>query len=446
MKSLFFLACFAASISSASAADKPEPRTITSLAELATATTQSGQNIKMKPGLYRLVDLIPLSSIKERQKRKEWQFFHFSGSDNRFDLTGVTIELDTALRQALNSPIHTDEFLISGGNVEVKGLTITSVGNGTAYAGAVLGVVGRGTTLRNCTIHVQGSSPYGYGDLFGKGGRKHSGVHITGSNTRLLGCKVFTKAYGHAFYMQEDCNDLYFENCHAEGVMRSTTEMLKETNSFATRKNFQTEVKTHAGDFQILPGYMKALSEDGFRTYGQHKNLVLKNCTAKNMRGGFELRTKTAPRLEGCIATGCERAFWVSTGAVVSRCKGDAQYGPLLFVEGDDATVEVELLPSKPTDAKVHELAAIYGKGNKVVIQGSAGKQAREVPILLGYTPPAMGTALSPVGVRDARNVSLRNETMMPVIIGAKAQKCEVRSAGPVKENKGKENVVGGLE
>ena len=37
---------------------------------------------------------------------------------------------------------------------------------------------------------------------------------------------------------------------------------------------------------------MKSLAEDGFRTYGQVKNLTFIHCTAKNMRGGFELRTR----------------------------------------------------------------------------------------------------------------------------------------------------------
>src|SRR4029078_11238055 len=130
----------------------------------------------------------------------------------------LTIELDTALRAALHSPIHTDEFLIKGDNVTLKGLTITSVGDGKENGGAVLGVAGSGTTLRDCTIHVQGSAPYGYGDLFGKGGLKHSGVHIIGSQTKILGCKVFTQSFGHGFYLQEDCNDVHFENCQVEGA------------------------------------------------------------------------------------------------------------------------------------------------------------------------------------------------------------------------------------
>lgn len=419
-------------------AGDPDPVTISSLAELSQKAAESGQKVKMTPGVYRLADYIPLATIRERAKRKEWQFITFSGSDNTFDLTGVTIELDTALRAALRSPIHTDEFLISGSNVTLMGLTITSVGDGKANGGAVLGVVGRGTTLRDCIIHVQGSAPYGYGDLFGKGGMKHSGVHITGSQTTLIGCKIFSRSFGHGFYMQQDCNDIRFEDCHVEGVMRSTDEMLKEINTLASKRNFQTVMKTHVGNYQILPGYMKALGEDAFRTYGQHKNLTLKNCTARNMRGGFELRTKTSPRVENCTALGCERGFWVSSGAVVVHCKGDIQYGPLLFVEGDDATVEMELVPSEANPFTVHEIAAIYGRRNRITITGKDAP-ARDLPILLGYGPPGMGTGLSPVSERDARDVVLRNETSMPVVIGVRAAKCEVTTLGLVRENKGKD-------
>lgn len=412
--------------------------TISSLAELSQKAAESGLEVKMTPGVYRLADYLPLATMRERAQRKEWQFITFSGSNNTFDLTGVTIELDTSLRAALRSPIHTDEFLINGSNVTLRGLTITSVGEGKAIGGAVLGVAGQGTTLRDCTIHVQGSAPYGYGDLFGKGGFKHSGVHITGSQTTLIGCKIFSRSFGHGFYLQEDCNDIRFEDCHVEGVMRSTDEILQETEGIAAKLKFQTVMKTHAGDYQILQGYMKALGEDAFRTYGQHKNLTLKDCTARNMRGGFELRTKTAPRVENCTALGCERGFWVSNGATILQCQGDVQYGPLLFVEGDDATVEVKLVPSEESNFKVHETAAIYGRRNKITITAQ-GEPTRLLPILLGFAPPGMGTGLSPVSERDARDITLRNETSIPVVIGSRAAKCEVTTLGPVKENKGKD-------
>lgn len=412
---------------------------VSSLEELARVAALSDQEVKMTPGVYRLADFIPLGTIEERRKRKQWQFITFSGSRNVFDLTGVTIELDTALRQALRSPIHTDEFLISGVDNTFQGLTITSTGDGRAHGGAVLGVAGEGNTLRGCTIHVEGSSPYGYGDLFGKGGHKHSGVHITGSRSRFIGCKVFTKAFGHAFYLQDDCDDVSFEDCHAEGVMRSTDEMLAETSGMAFERGFIGEVVNRSGTARIQPGYMKALSEDGFRTYHTHRNLSLKNCTAKHMRGGFELRTKTAPRLENCTATGCERGFWVSDGAVVTGCQGDARYGPLLYVEGDKARVEVRLLPDEAEGAMVHAVAAIYGGGNEVRLSGG---RAHPLPILVGFTPPAMGENATAPGERRASALVLVNETTLPVVVGAKAENCRIRTRGPVRENLGRDIVV----
>jgi hypothetical protein len=39
----------------------------------------------------------------------------------------------------------------------------------------------------------------------------------------------------------------------------------------------------------------------------------------------------------------------------------------------------------------------------------------------------------------------LRNETTMPVVIGAKASKCEIFTNGPVQENVGKDIMIRNL-
>jgi len=148
--------------------------------------------------------------------------------------------------------------------------------------------------------------------------------------------------------------------------------------------------------------------------------------------------------VESCTAIGCERAFWVSTGAVVSKCQGDAQFGPLLYVEGDNATVEVKLLPTKADRITVHAIAAIYGTGNKVTITAK-GKRVHPLPILVGYGPPGMGENMAPHSVKDASHLTLRNETTMPVLIGNKAAQCEIITNGPVQENQGKDIVIQNL-
>jgi hypothetical protein len=217
--------------------------------------------------------------------------------------------------------------------------------------------------------------------------------------------------------------------------------MLAETSGLAFDRKFRTELVNRSGAARILPGYVKALSEDAFRTYGTHRGVVLRHCTAKHMRGGFELRTKSAPRLEACTAIGCERAFWVSTGAVVTECRGDAQFGPLLYVEGDHAKVDVQLLPAESGEATVHAIAAIYGTGNEVNITAEAAR-AHPQPILIGYCPPPAGENMVAHSERPVRNLTLRNATTMPVVIGTKASQCRVFTRGPVQENQGKDIVV----
>jgi hypothetical protein len=413
--------------------------TVTSLAELAEYAAKSGNVITLKPGKYPFTDYIPLSSVAGRRERQEFPFLIFSGDDNTFVLDGVTIEFDTALRAALRPPIHTPEFLVAGKNITLQGLTIVNTGEGKSLGGSVLSVTGEGATLKNCTLHVTGSAPYGYGDLFGKGGYKHSAVHITGSHGKYWGCKLFMKSFGHGFYMQEDCHDIHFEDCTVKGVMRSTDEMLAETKGLAYERKFRTELVLRSGEARIMPNYMKALSEDAFRTYGQHKNLTFKNCTAKNMRGGFELRTKEGVKLENCTALGNERGFWVGAGAALTNCRGDAQHGPLLFAEGDKTNIELELLPTE-SSFTVHAAAIIRGKGSRIIFKASgAGERKTLLPLLIGFSMPAAGEGMAPIKEQTCEELVLIDPTKMPLVISAKAQKCDLQSRGEIRENHGQE-------
>jgi len=147
--------------------------------------------------------------------------------------------------------------------------------------------------------------------------------------------------------------------------MRSTDDMLSETSGPAYDNDFASVYENRKGEKKITPGYMKSLCEDGFRSYGAG-GLTFVNCTAKNMRGGFELRTRDA-RLENCEAISCERGFWIGSDSKVTNCRGNAEYGPLLYVEGRDAKIEMELLPAE-SDMTVHALAAICGMGHQITI------------------------------------------------------------------------------
>ncbi|MDO7171617.1 hypothetical protein [Mariniflexile sp. AS56] len=417
---------------------------ISSLNELAKYASKSGNVITMTPGVYQLANYLTVDSMRVRHERKEFSYIVFSGNNNVFKLDGVEIKVDTELRTALNPPIHSDEFLITGANNSFHGLTIRCVGEGTSPGGTVLQVAGKGNVLKDIIIHVAGAFPYGYGDLFGKGKavetviphKKHSGLLVTGSETKLYRCKLYNRSFGHCFFIQKNPENVYFEDCYAEGVIRTTDEILAETSGPAFDVNFRTWTQNREGKYIVTPGYMKSLCEDGFRTYGSSKNIYFKNCTAKNTRGGFELRAHGV-KLENCTTIGTERAYWVGDNAIVKNCKGDANYGPLLFVEGSNVDVDLVVDPAE-SDRVVHALVTVQGKDNTVVLRSPKGeKRKQNLPILIGYTHPMHGESMSPYDEGETRNLKIKNETAMPIKIGGKVSDCTIETNGEVIENKG---------
>ncbi|MFT3738097.1 MAG: hypothetical protein QM786_05025 [Breznakibacter sp.] len=416
---------------------------VASLQELAVYAAKSGNHVTLRPGHYKLTDYLNADSVAARLERKSYQYIDFSGSHNTFVMTGVTLEVDTELRRALRHPIHTSEIVVSGTGNRLEGLEVKHIGNGTSPGGAVFEVSGGGNTVRNFTFYVQGSFPYGYGDLFGKGGpdvirhQKKSGFLITGSNTTLQGVRLYMRSFGHGFYIQKNAGDIRFEDCYVEGEVRSTDDILAETSGPAYDVGFRTWTPNREGKYVVTPGYMKSLCEDGYRTYGQNRNITFINCTAKNTRGGFELRTNGGVCLENCTTIGTERAYWVGNGAQVINCRGDAGYGPLLFVEGSNVYVEMEVMPAE-SDRVVHALATVQGKDNRVILKPCHRKDRKQaLPILIGYTHPEHGEAMSPYGEGSTLGLVLCNFTSMPVIVGEKAIDCTIATNGVVTGNKG---------
>jgi hypothetical protein len=415
---------------------------VATLAELERLAQQSGNVVRMKPGLYRFTDHINRDQLAARRGRGEFALMSFGGSDNRFELEGVTIEVDVSIRGVGRPPVHTSEFVFSGDRITISGLKITNVGHGLSLGGAVVSNTGNENTFEKLTLHVQGSSPYGYGDLFGKGGYKHSGFHLTGNDNRVIGCCIIMKSFGHGFYVQAGAANNLFQDCYVEGIMRPTDEMLAETSGLAFDRQFRTELKNRDGLARITPGYMKCLAEDGFRTYDDIPGLTIRNCTAKNMRGGFEMRTPSGATLENCTALGCERGFWVADRSVVKNCRGDAKYGPLLFVEGKDASVELTLLKEE-SESLVHALATVRGSGHTIQLSAPPDWQRKKpLPILVGYGAPPAGEAMAPYSQWKTSQVTFRNATSMPIQFGPLASDCQAKTSGPVTEDAGKNNLI----
>ncbi len=428
---------------------------ITTLAELADCAAKSGQTIKMKPGVYQMADLLTEEGIDARRQlssrraekiksgRLEAAMLLFSGNNNTFDLTGVTIEVDTRFLSAFKGA-YVIELLVTGDRNSIKGLTLTDIGTEpTSKGGTSVAIYGDNNTFSDVTLNVRGSSPYGYGDLLGKGKRsvarlrKHSGLLISGTNTKLLGCRVISRSLGHCFFIQGGVNT-YFEDCYAEGEMRTTDAMLAETEGVAFENDFRS---VYGAKKVILPGYMKSMQECGFRTYGsggpeQRKTgkATLVNCTAKNVRVGFALAAneETKPvELKNCVAIGCERGYYLEKARAVA-CSGDAMYGPLMYLVGEERSeIDLTLLP-ETSDRTVHAVATICGRDHALSIKGERGQQH---PIMLGYGMPSAGEISLPIPAAAAEGITLINKSSMPVVVSKMAEECVVMTDAAVQND-----------
>lgn len=421
---------------------------VSSLAELARVAAQGGRQIRLQPGVYRMADYLTEPVLAEihagfdkKQGRPPVPMLVLRGNDNRINCAGAVIEIDTALYRLLPRGGYTRCLIVAGSGNTITGLSIRNTGPNQGSGGNILSLAGERTTLEDVTLHVFGSFPWGYGDLLGKGGpnlvglQKQSGIQVLGSGSVLRRCRVYSRAFGHCFYIQQG-GDIRLEDCYAEGVMRATDDMLRDTAGPAFDLGFRSVYENRDGRHAIAPGYMKSLVEDGFRTYGGAGRVTLLNCTAINTRAGFEIGAKDdAPEktvLENCVARGCERAFLIGAQTVVRRSRGDIAHGPLLYLRGGrDSDVELELVGDGPRSL-VHAVATIAGENHRVRLSTQLGERAiPALPILLGFGMPAHAEMSSPIRPAPAGGITLVNEiAAAPVITSDAVEGCKVETTG----------------
>lgn len=421
---------------------------VDSLAALAEATRGNGAGIRLKPGVYRMADYLTedvLKDIREgidrSQPRPPVPMFVLRGNDNRIDAAGAVLEIDTTLYQKVPRGGYTRCLIIAGKGNTIRGLSIRNAGPAEGSNGNILSVEGPDNTLEDVTLNVRGSFPYGYGDLLGKGGpnlvalQKQSGIQVLGSRTVLKRCKVFSRAFGHCFYIQGG-EGSRIEDCYAEGSMRTTAEMLADTSGPAFEQGFRSVYRNRDGRFTIMPGYTKSLSEDGFRTYGSAGSVTISNCTAVNTRAGFEIGAKDdSPNktiVENCVARGCERGFLIGSQTIVRGCRGDIAHGPLLYLRGGIASdVEIELIGDPPRSL-VHAIATIAGTGHRVRLGVQDGfRQMPALPVLVGFGMPMHAEMASPIEPAPAKNIDFESRIpFAPVITSDQVLDSKVETKG----------------
>lgn len=447
LKSLLCLAALSSAIvSTVTAADAIR---VSSLAQLVEQAAGSGKSVKLEPGVYRMADYLTepvLAAIREKTPkgagRPPVPMMELTGSDNRFDFTDVVLEIDTMLYPKL-PPGYTRCVIVSGNGNTLNGLTIRNTGPQRGSGGNIFSIHGDRNTIENLTLHVHGSYPYGYGDLLGKGGpnlaplQKQSGVLISGNFNTLRRCKVFSRAFGHCFYIQKATN-IRLEDCYAEGVMRSTNEMLRDTSGPAFDLGFKSVYENRDGRFMITPGYVKSLVEDGFRTYGGLTKVALINCVAINTRAGFEIAGSESSddktTIDGGIALGCERAFLLGSNVVVRGSRGNMVNGPLLYLRGGkNSDVELELAGGVSAGT-VHAIATIAGENHRVRLTARDYEtNFPRVPIMLGFAMPDHAEMSSPIRPMATKDVKLINELPgVTILMSDQATGSVIETRGPV--------------
>jgi len=418
---------------------------VDTLDELRGYVNQPAAKIRLKPGTYTL------------DRALFRHFIEITARDSQWDLKGVTLRIDTRLfRQFGTGPASPGPFYcvfaLSGPRIRFEGVKTENVGDlaGVQSRNKIFNLTGQGVILRNVEITTAGSSPWGYGSLFGISGgdvRKMNGIRVgwPARDVAVVGCKVHMRAMGHGIFVQGAQNTL-IQDCHVDGVLRPTTEILAEKSGYAFDRKFTTRARNYSEgvtlgpDGAILPDEMLALSEDGIRLYDQAGPdrptgpTKIIGCTVTRMRRG--ICTGLGPGADvvlnsvvrECVAAG----FSLGSGDVVRSSRADARYAEavaLPYFKAEGAEADVELLDSRDGLANPL-LAVVNGTRHRVTL-----RTADPTFIPAGLTiefATRRGAAGSQRGEPGATGVTLVNETLAPVLLRAGADGNDITSRGRV--------------
>ena len=171
---------------------------------------------------------------------------------------------------------------------------------------------------------------------------------------------------------------------------------------------------------------------------GPTGSVTLVNCTAVNTRAGFEIGAKDdSPKktiIDGCFAKGCERAFLLGSHVIVRRSRGDAKYGPLLYLRGGrESDIELELAGDR-SDFAVHAIATVAGVGHRVKLTSQPHEAGfPRVPLMFGFGMPDHAEMSSPIRPAAANGIKLACELPgVTVITSAEVKDCQLEAAGKV--------------
>ncbi len=411
--------------------------TVNSLEALRGYLGKNDVKIRLAPGTYRL------------DRAESPDFLDFTGNNSHYDFTGVKLEVDTALLQKFKP--GSNMLMIKGNQVVLEGLSLETIGTQFAPGGCrAVSISGDGVTVRNFSLKLAGSYPYGYGSFFGIGTggtitpKKLCGIRVGGLDDQVIGCRVIMRAFGHAIFARGAQNAL-IKDCYIEGALRKTDEILAEKSGPA----FDLGFKQYTGQ-PIPAGEMTSLSEDGIRAYPDDplinrrtQNIRVENCRVTRMRRAICLAFAAGTNsITGCEVTESERVgYHISSNTTVRDCRGDALYAQVLDISSSaskNADAQIEVLNSQKHYGN-DLLAKINGTGHRVVLKEAApGNIPSDMFVELGSE---RGFGEGRITDAHAAKVTLQNRTPAKVLLLKPTTACSVESMGKT-EDRGEANLV----
>lgn len=445
------------------------PVKVSTLAELRLAVQDSNQHIIMTPGKYTITEL-----------PDESRNFPCSGNNNIIEMTGVYIKFPVGDANGAYFRLTGNGITLKGGEYEdvyKNGMTeVTDFGSYNQdrvnlakgqKGGALIIVPGNYNRVVGIKLTARGSFPYGYGNIYGIGGKnaagldKRCGLLIHGKNVTIDSCEFQHRAFGHVIYMGGGFDKVLIKNTQIEGRVRPSNDLYSETNDGDMPKRFDYKVF-----FCVLAGLpipkdkMLNLTEDGIRAYPGSGDVTVENCTIRKCRSGIKLYMTSGKAIaRNCTVLDCivEGYSMPSDGEVIN-CRGNAAYGPLIYIQSADnfykveaahrSKIELELLPS-PHAVGNHVMAAIRGSNN--IFKLTQKESPIDVvlrPIVVGYysrfellTTDFPGV---PEGYEEnyeknkvaykAKENTILNETEYPVILGELSEYNNITSYGKITD------------
>lgn len=434
---------------------------IDSLSELKDYLNQSDQCVQMAPGTY----TFDSSNTGTDQLFSDPSILKFTGENNTFIFDNVTFRFQTENMRAFGRA-DVRNFHVFGRNNSFRNLTMQDIGDtAPSFRAQAMLLDGVNNTVDGFDISTRGSFPYGYGDIFGKGGgsvighTKHSGILIVGESITLKNTKLLMRSYGHGIFMQGAINTV-IDGCYVEGELSTVNTVLAEegTGSPADNVDFLTVWGFNLKD--LGRNYRFSLQEDGIRAYpagnpegfeGRRTgDITVLNTTVKFMRSGVGvgLATSGTHYVENVTSLGNESGFWLGGNGLIVNSRGDTSVGPLITEDIRRSNTVGEITILDHAVSKIGNTPSFYiaGTGHDYTIHDGTSSVLSGITIQVGGTRYGHrwydGSDDQPLPNFAADQIHIENNTPYGLSLNDNSSNTTGTTCGPIRSNTGTNNNV----